>query len=326
MAVSTTATEQARPSRALLREIGLVGLLWASMGSIIGSGWLFGAQKGLMTAGPAAIISWVIGGAAILVLALVHAELGAMYPVSGGSARFPHYAFGGFAGASFGWFSWLQCATVAPIEVSAMILYAGHYDFAQGWLHDDGTLTASGLVVAVVLMFLVSSVNYLGIRALALTNSVATWWKVGVPLVDDLPRGHRRRVPHLELHGRQRVQPRRCPRHPGRGLDQRHHLQLPRLRAGRPARRREQQPQARHPLCGDRVDPPGPGHLHRTAGRRSSARCRRARSAARWDTVGNGPLHGVHRALGRARAPWSASAGWRGSCTSTRSSPRAAPG
>ena len=132
MAVSTTATEQARPSRALLREIGLVGLLWASMGSIIGSGWLFGAQKGLMTAGPAAIISWVIGGAAILVLALVHAELGAMYPVSGGSARFPHYAFGGFAGASFGWFSWLQCATVAPIEVSAMILYAGHYDFAQG--------------------------------------------------------------------------------------------------------------------------------------------------------------------------------------------------
>ena len=182
MAVSTTEAEHARSSSGLLREIGLVGLLWASMGSIIGSGWLFGAQKGLMTAGPAAVISWVIGGVAILVLALVHAELGAMYPVSGGSARFPHYAFGGFAGASFGWFSWLQCATVAPIEVSAMILYAGHYDFAQGWLHDDGTLTTSGLVVAVVLMFLVSSINYLGIRALALTNSVATWWKVGVPL------------------------------------------------------------------------------------------------------------------------------------------------
>jgi amino acid transporter len=184
MAVSTTAKEQepGKSSGALLREIGLVGLLWASMGSIIGSGWLFGAQKGLMTAGPAAIISWVIGGVAILILALVHAELGAMYPVSGGSARFPHYAFGGFAGASFGWFSWLQAATVAPIEVSAMILYAGHYGFASGWLHADGTLTTSGLIVAIVLMFLVSSVNYLGIRALALTNSVATWWKVGVPL------------------------------------------------------------------------------------------------------------------------------------------------
>ncbi|MDH2413765.1 APC family permease [Nocardioides sp. CER19] len=182
MATPATETHDGRSSASLLREIGLIGLLWASMGSIIGSGWLFGAQKGLMTAGPAAIISWVVGGFAILVLALVHAELGAMYPVSGGSARFPHYAFGGFAGASFGWFSWLQAATVAPIEVSAMILYAGHYGFASGWLHSDGTLTSSGLIVAVVLMFLVSSVNYLGIRALALTNSVATWWKVGVPL------------------------------------------------------------------------------------------------------------------------------------------------
>ena len=68
-----------------------------------------------------------------------------MYPVSGGSARFPHYAFGGAAGASFGW---LQAATVAPIEVSAMINYATHYSFAEGWLHPDQTLTSSGLGVA----------------------------------------------------------------------------------------------------------------------------------------------------------------------------------
>ena len=114
-------TAPRRHTTSLKREVGLVGLTWASMGSIIGSGWLFGAQKALVVAGPAAIISWVIGGVVILVLALVHAELGGMYPVSGGTARFPHYAFGGFAGASFGWFSWLQAATVAPIEVSAMI-------------------------------------------------------------------------------------------------------------------------------------------------------------------------------------------------------------
>jgi amino acid transporter len=182
MAVVPEKQSPTRPS-SLKREIGLIGLLWASTGSIIGSGWLFGAQKGLVTAGPAAIISWVIGGAAILVLALVHAELGAMYPVSGGSARFPHYAFGGAAGASFGWFSFLQAATVAPIEVSAVIGYATHYSFAQGWLNPDQTLTAGGLVVAIVLMAIISSVNFLGVRALAATNSTATWWKVGVPLV-----------------------------------------------------------------------------------------------------------------------------------------------
>jgi amino acid transporter len=167
----------------LAREIGLIGLLWASMGSIIGSGWLFGAQKGLIAAGPAVIISWVVGGVCILVLALVHAELGAMYPMSGGSARFPHYAFGGVAGAGFGWFSWIQCVTVAPIEVSAMILYLGHYDFAKSWLKlPDQTLTTPGLIAAVILMAILASVNYLGVKALANTNSALTWWKVGVPL------------------------------------------------------------------------------------------------------------------------------------------------
>jgi amino acid transporter len=181
MAVTQQQTAESHHA-GLLREIGLVGLLWASMGSIIGSGWLFGAQKALIVAGPAAIISWVIGGVAILILALVHAELGGMYPVSGGSARFPHYAFGGVAGASFGWFAWLQAATVAPIEVSAMILYAGHYSWGDGWLNSDETLTTSGLIVAIILMAVLTSVNFLGVRVLALTNSVATWWKVGVPL------------------------------------------------------------------------------------------------------------------------------------------------
>src|ERR671933_858322 len=153
-----------RPIRrpvSLKREIGLISLLWASVGSIIGSGWLFGAQKALIVAGPAAIISWVIGGLAILILALVHAELGGMYPVSGGTARFPHYAFGGAAGASFGWFSWLQAATVAPIEVSAMITYAQHYSFAHSWLNPKTAgLTTSGLIVAVILMALLTSINF----------------------------------------------------------------------------------------------------------------------------------------------------------------------
>src|SRR6476646_3064059 len=141
-----------RRSVSLKREVGMIGLIWASVGSIIGSGWLFGAQKGLMAAGPAAIISWIIGSVMIMVLALIHAELGGMYPVSGGTARFPHYAFGGAAGASFGWFSWLQAATVAPIEVSAMIEYAGHYSWADGWLKTNGTLTTTGLIVAIILM------------------------------------------------------------------------------------------------------------------------------------------------------------------------------
>src|SRR3954462_14359566 len=166
MSVSMEQQPTRRPV-SLKREIGLIGLLWASAGSIIGSGWLFGAQKALIAAGPAAIISWVIGALAIFLLALTHAELGGMWPVAGGTARFPHYAFGGGAGASFGWFSWLQAATVAPIEVLAMITYGQHYSFASGWMKttSGGTsvLTAPGIVAAVVVMAIFPPLNLLGI-------------------------------------------------------------------------------------------------------------------------------------------------------------------
>src|SRR5947208_10639970 len=173
--MTTTAepTLGAAPRRpGLRREIGFIGLLWASGGSIIGSGWLFGARNALEYAGPAAIISWVVGALAIFLLALTHAELGGMWPVSGGTARFPHVAWGGGVGASFGWFSWLQAATVAPIEVLAMITYGQHYSFASGWMKtSNGTsvLTGPGIVAAVVLMAIFTSINFLGIRKLANT-------------------------------------------------------------------------------------------------------------------------------------------------------------
>ncbi|NUR61301.1 MAG: APC family permease [Catenulispora sp.] len=167
----------------LRRDIGLIGLMWASEGSIIGSGWLYSAKEALLAAGPAALISWGIAAVAIISLAFVHAELGAMFPVAGGTARYPHYAFGGAAGASFGWFTWLQAVTVPPIEVQAMIGYAQHYSWADGWQHKDGTLTASGLLIAVLLMAVFVAVNFLGIQKLAAVNNAATWWKVGVPLL-----------------------------------------------------------------------------------------------------------------------------------------------
>ena len=182
VSVDKLVPEATRDPSGLRRDVGLIGLMWASVGSIIGSGWLYGAEKAVVVAGPAAIISWLIGSVAIVLLALVHAELGGMFPVAGGTARYPHYAFGGLAGMSFGWFSWLQAATVAPIEVEAMIGYAGHWSWATGFQHTDGTLTGSGLLVAVILMAVFVVVNFLGVRVLAHTNSAATWWKIAVPL------------------------------------------------------------------------------------------------------------------------------------------------
>ncbi|WAL63860.1 APC family permease [Amycolatopsis cynarae] len=71
--------------------------------------------------------------------------------------------------------------TVAPIEVMAALNYASVY--LPGLQYGKNQLTALGYGIAVLLMALFVFVNFLGVRWLAHTNSAATWWKVGVPVL-----------------------------------------------------------------------------------------------------------------------------------------------
>jgi amino acid transporter len=162
-------------------------LLWSSEGSIIGSGWLLGALNAAVIAGPSALIGWIVASMIVIVLALVHAELGGIFPVSGGTSRFPHYAFGSFAGATFGWASYLQAATVAPIEVLAAIQYLSSFKFAHSWFVKQttgpGTLHGVGYAVAIGLMILFVVINMIGIRWLARSNNWITSWKVFIPVL-----------------------------------------------------------------------------------------------------------------------------------------------
>jgi len=168
----------------LQRQVGLLGLMWASEGSIIGSGWLFGALLATTLAGPGSIVSWGIAAAIVILLALVHAELGGIFPVTGGTSRFPHYTFGSLAGASFGWMSYLQAATVAPIEVLATIQYMSSAQWAAGfYTGTKGTLSGSGYGVAVGLMIFFVILNLVGIRWWAQANNSITTWKVLIPVL-----------------------------------------------------------------------------------------------------------------------------------------------
>ena len=182
MATNTTDTVAAEPQ--LRRHIGKVGLLFASVGSIIGSGWLFGALNASQQAGPAAILSWAIGGVMILLIALVYAELGTMFPVSGGVVRYPHMSFGSFASFTSGWITWVAVATTAPIEVEGALQYATKYaPFTKAHTVSGSTvhtLTALGYATAVVLMAVFVVVNYYGIRWFARINNALVWWKLAI--------------------------------------------------------------------------------------------------------------------------------------------------
>src|SRR5438046_3226052 len=175
------AAAPARAGRKLRRDVGFVGLLFASLGSIIGAGWLFGALYAASLAGPAALIAWLLGGGAVMLLALTHAELGGMYPVAGGSARFPRYAFGGLIGFTSGWVAFLGAVTVAPIMVEATLLYTSNYVSSLMTVAGGRpVLTAQGYVVAAALLLLFCTINVMGVRWLAETNKLAVCWKLFV--------------------------------------------------------------------------------------------------------------------------------------------------
>jgi amino acid transporter len=162
----------------LKKDFGTIGLLFTAIGSIIGSGWLFSSLHASAQAGPASIISWIVGTLMFLFIGLSYAELGVMFPRSGGVARYPHYAWGSFASYSSGWVTWLSCAAVASVEVSAVLTYATS---SLHWLaHDNATLSGAGLIIAIALMALFVAVNYLGVRWFARINNVMVWWKLGM--------------------------------------------------------------------------------------------------------------------------------------------------
>jgi amino acid transporter len=166
----------------LKRELGLIGATWASETSIIGSGWLFGSLFAAQAVGGAAILDWIIAGVVVMILALVHAELGAMYPVSGGTGRFPHFAFGGAAGYGFGFFAYLQAVTIAPIECFAFMQYAAHF-WPSLYNAKTSNVTGTGFIFTIILMAIFVAVNFLGMRLFARVNNVLTWWKVAIPIL-----------------------------------------------------------------------------------------------------------------------------------------------
>jgi amino acid transporter len=181
--MAQTSTQQAVVGRqpGFRRDVGLMALMFVSLGSIIGSGWLLGALTAATSAGGASIVSWLLAGVIIVLLALVHSELGAAYPLAGGTGRWPRLAFGSLGGFTAGWVAWLQAVTIAPIEVEAALSYLDHK--WHGLINDVGALTPMGLGAAAALMLLFTIINILGVRWLAESNRIAVLWKVAVPIL-----------------------------------------------------------------------------------------------------------------------------------------------
>lgn len=168
----------ATQEKRLRHDLGFWSLTATSFGGIVGSGWLFGAYYGAIVAGPAALVSWVIAGLAVSLVALVLIELGASRPEAGGSVRWPLYANGRLVGTLVGWSALLALAS--NTEVLAILQYAAHY---FPWIFRGSSLSVQGILVAAALLAVLTVVNWYGIRLFARINTAITAIKFVVPAI-----------------------------------------------------------------------------------------------------------------------------------------------
>jgi amino acid transporter len=165
--------------------MGTFALTMTGIGSIIGSGWLFGAWRAAQIAGPAAIFSWIIGMVVILLIALSYCELGSMFPEAGGMVKYTQYSHGSFIGFLAGWSNWIAIVSVIPVEAIASVQYMSSWPWKWAqWTHHlvaNGSLTLNGLLIASVLLLIYFFINYWTVSVFAKTNSLITVFKIIIP-------------------------------------------------------------------------------------------------------------------------------------------------
>lgn len=174
------------------REVGPIALMMTGLGSIIGSGWLFGAARASTLAGPGAIWAWVLGAAIIMTIALTYAELGAMFPESGGMVRYSHYSHGSLVGFIGAWANWIAIVSVIPVEAVASVQYMHHWPWE--WAHGLSTplgnghveLTKPGMAIAGALVFVYFLLNFWSVKLFAHSNTAITTFKLIVPAATGL--------------------------------------------------------------------------------------------------------------------------------------------
>ena len=164
------------------RSISTSGLLFASISAIIGSGWLFNAFYTSTLAGPAAVLSWLIGGIFILVIAFVFAEVCGMLPITGSSARVPQYTHGTLVSFLFSWMTWLSYVALMTAEVQAVVQYLSFYcpSFSDAL---TGKLSFHGYLAAIGLMLFISTLNVVSLRWLMRSNTILTLFKLIIPML-----------------------------------------------------------------------------------------------------------------------------------------------
>lgn len=163
------------PDRELDRAIGLGAAVVFVVGSVIGSGIFLttGTMAEVIPSTSLLLLAWALGGLLALAGGLTYAEMGAMFPRSGGVYVFLREAYGALPAFLYGWAALLVVVSggIAAVAVGfaeylsyfvpALSPSAGVARLDVGPIHvgiSAGQLVAAGVIVVI------GAINYVGVR------------------------------------------------------------------------------------------------------------------------------------------------------------------
>jgi histidine transporter len=112
---------------ALQRNLGARHIRFLAIGSAIGTGLFYGSASAIQMAGPAVILAYIVGGAAVYMVMRALGEMAVQNPVSGSFGRYASDHLGPLAGFLTGWTYILEMIIVGLADVTAFGIYMGFW-------------------------------------------------------------------------------------------------------------------------------------------------------------------------------------------------------
>lgn len=161
----------------------LCTLVFIGVGSIIGSGWLFAAYYASKEAGPASIISWIIGAILTLLMALLLAEIASMYPITGLFGRLMVSSHNKDIGFVLAASNLISIIILIPMEAVATVQYISTiFPHLTDYIFQSSEFTLVGTLIVSILIIFYILANFWGLKSLSTVNNAITIIKIVVPI------------------------------------------------------------------------------------------------------------------------------------------------
>ena len=116
-----------QPEKGLKRGLNARHIRFMALGSAIGTGLFYGSASAIQMAGPAVLLAYLIGGAAVFMVMRALGEMAVHNPVAGSFGQYASTYLGPMAGFILGWTYAFEMIIVCLADVTAFGIYMGFW-------------------------------------------------------------------------------------------------------------------------------------------------------------------------------------------------------